>query len=263
LLPEKRAETLSLPLPRAAIRFENAHARLTRSCALSTTRLPRLTTSVTVPVRHASRALTCEGNLSLPVIRVLVAERLMPFVLNRSTTTSRLLAALAPLRSVTTTRSAWRPTSDPRGCTLHVYGARVSVQTRREPRYTSSWRTPADAIGVTLTITPAGAMLGGTLPNVTDGAVAAAAWTTGSGLGAGGVGVTSPPTTTVAVAVATAVVVGVAVGVAVGVGVGVGVLQSIAIGVEADPVWPDESVATAVSVRCTQPTSVGTRYVSR
>ena len=82
--------------------------------------------------------MTWLGSLSLPVIVVreprVEAGRLRPFGVNCSTTTLRLLSAVAPLRSVTTTRSDWRPTSDPRGRTLQVYGALVSVQILRVPR---------------------------------------------------------------------------------------------------------------------------------
>src|SRR3954447_20163013 len=116
---------------------------------------------------------------------------------------------------------------------------------------------PALAIGVTLTSTPAEAMFAGTLPNDTDGP-SDAARTCGSAVGVG-LAVTSPPTVTVAVALATAV--GDAVAVAVGVGVGWGVAEpsaaSRSIVVDEEPVCPEESVATAISVRVTHVTSHG------
>src|SRR3954447_16662549 len=130
---------------------------------------------------------------------------------------------------------------------------------------------PALAIGVTLTSTPAEAMFAGTLPNDTDGP-SDAARTCGSAVGVG-LAVTSPPTVTVAVALATAV--GDAVAVAVGVGVGGGAAGggAVAVGVgggvpeqspaspsivvDDEPVCPEESVATAVSVRVTHVTSHG------
>src|SRR5262245_7003363 len=114
---------------------------------------------------------------------------------------------------------------------------------------------PALAIGVTFTSTPAEAMFAGTLPNETDGP-SDAARTTGSAVGVG-VAVTSPPIVTVAVAVATGEAVAVGVGVGVGCGVPEQSLASMSIVVEDEPVWPDESVATAVSVRVTQVTSDG------
>src|SRR5690349_4771091 len=118
---------------------------------------------------------------------------------------------------------------------------------------------PAFAIGVTFTSTPLEAMLAGTLPNDTEGP-SDATRACGSAVGVGvGVAVTSPPTVTVAVAVATAV--------AVGVGVGCGTpLQSpeaISIVAVDDPVWPSESVATAVRLRETQVTSHGIVYENR
>src|SRR5690349_19206678 len=122
---------------------------------------------------------------------------------------------------------------------------------------------PALAIGVTLTSTPAEAMFDGTLPKETDGPSDAMRTAGDSGAGVG-VAVTSPPIVTVAVAVATAV--GDAVAVAVGVGVGCGVpeqsLASMSIIADDEPVWPDESVATAVRLRETQVTSHGIVYVS-
>src|SRR3954471_22546039 len=123
---------------------------------------------------------------------------------------------------------------------------------------------PALAIGVTFTSTPAEAMFAGTLPNDTDG-LSDAARTCGSAVGVG-LAVTSPPTVTVAVALATAVGDAVAVGVGVGVGrggagVGGGVREqspaSRSIVVDDEPVCPEESVATAVSVRVTHVTSHG------
>ena len=117
---------------------------------------------------------------------------------------------------------------------------------------------PALAIGVTLTSTPADAMFAGTLPNDTDGPSDAARTCCCCCGSAVGVAVTSPPTVTVAVAVATAV--GDAVR-RVGVGVGCGVpeqsLASMSIVADDEPVWPDESVATAVSVRVAHVTSDG------
>src|SRR3954451_6405941 len=119
---------------------------------------------------------------------------------------------------------------------------------------------PALAIGVTLTSTPAEAMFAGTLPNDTDGP-SDAARTCVSAVGVG-LAVTSPPTVTVAVALATAVGDAVAVGVGVGVGVGGAAVRDpprppTSIAADAEPVCPEESVATAVSVRVTHVTSHG------
>src|SRR3954451_6477373 len=118
---------------------------------------------------------------------------------------------------------------------------------------------PALAIGVTFTSTPADAMFAGTLPNDTEGP-SAATRTCGSAVG---VAVTSPPTVTVAVAVATGDAVAVAVGVGVGCGVPEQSLLATAIAVDGEPVWPSESVATAVRFRETQVTSDGIVYESR
>ena len=104
---------------------------------------------------------------------------------------------------MTTTRSAWVPTSAPVAVTSQASnGAAVSVQMRREPRNSSTCLIPAAATGVKRTRVVPESVLGACANAIVGGAGGF-----GFGLGAGQVTVTV---------------------------------------VEADFVWPAESITTAV-----------------
>ena len=157
VLPPNLAETENDCLPRAAVtERENVQDFESETCWLSTERPPRLICTVTLPV-HACALVTLAGIASLPVIvrlallplTLVFLTAVVTLVANFATVTLTVVSAVEPSASVTTARSAWRPTSAPVAVrSQEPNGAAVSVQILRAPRNSSTDLTPASAVGV-------------------------------------------------------------------------------------------------------------------